>query len=79
MMVWYKNGHYLQKSDTAAYDKLWKPGETPDHSGIYRCESCGVEVVAEHTRKLPTTHAAAASGHTITWRLVAYPNPTPQK
>jgi hypothetical protein len=33
-----------------------------------------VEVVAEHTRALPPTHAKAALGHVVTWRLVAYPN-----
>jgi hypothetical protein len=76
-MVWYKNKDYFQYSASEAYDKLYKPGDIPDHSGIYRCESCGAEVVAEHSRALPPTHAKAAQGHKVTWRLVAYPKAPP--
>lgn len=77
-MVWFKNKDYFEHSTGNAYDKLYEPGDVPDHSGIYRCESCGVEVVAEHTRKLPPTHAGAAVGHIILWRLVAYPKQPPK-
>lgn len=38
-----------------AFDVIFKPGETPAYSGIYKCQQCGVEVVAEQARKLPPT------------------------
>jgi len=73
-MAWFKYDKFLKKFGGTgdAYDKIHKPGETTPFSGIYRCESCGIEVVSEHNKPLPPTHAKAAQGHQITWRLVVY-------
>lgn len=73
-MAWYKYGdllhHYTGNGD--AYDAIHNPGSATPYSGIYRCESCGIEVVSEQGNPMPPTHAAAAQGHAIRWRLVAY-------
>ena len=35
-MALYKDGNLVRKADAGlgAFDKEWKPGETPDHAGI---------------------------------------------
>jgi hypothetical protein len=81
-MVWYHYQKYLQQATYTAdqpnpYDSLDNPGDITPHSGIYRCESCGCEIVSETSRPFPPTHANAAQGHKIQWRLVAFPNPPP--
>ncbi len=45
-MAWYKYPEHLKKSNGDAYDKEYKPGATPDHSGIY----CAKVVVAKSLR-----------------------------
>ena len=74
-MVWYKDSKHLHQENTAAYDVAYLPGQMPPHSGIYRCDSCGVEIVAEHGRAFPATHAGAGPGHVFHWRLVARSGP----
>jgi hypothetical protein len=73
-MVWYKYDADIQKSNSEAYDKVLSPGEVAPWSGVYRCGSCAAEMVIDIGRTLPPTHAGAAHGHRITWRLVAYPH-----
>jgi hypothetical protein len=36
LMALYKDGNLVRKADAGlgAFDKEWKPGETPDHAGI---------------------------------------------
>ena len=53
-MAQYKYGNYLNKSEQSAYDNIYKPGETCQNSGIYRCEGCGDEIAfnkAIHSRR----------------------------
>jgi hypothetical protein len=73
-MALYKFGKYLNQSDGDAFDKLWNPGETPEHSGIYRCTGCGREVVAEHERKLPPQnhHQHPPGEGNVRWKLIVY-------
>ena len=69
-MALYKFGAFLEQTNHAAFDELHEPGAVTPYSGLYRCEGCAVEVVSEHGRRLPPTHASAAVGHPIIWRLV---------
>lgn len=69
--------NYVEQTTNAAFDKLYKPGETPPHSGIYRCQGCGVEVVAEEARSFPPTSACQnhhPNGHVgqVRWKLLVY-------
>ncbi len=75
-MALYKNGNYLQQSNDAAFDKIYTPGSTPDHSGIFRCTGCGREVVSEHTRSLPTQnhHQHTREQGEIRWKLIVWPD-----
>jgi hypothetical protein len=73
-MAWYKYADHLKKSESDAYDKEYKPGAVPDHSGIYWCKGCGREVVAEQSRKLPSQdhHQHSTAQGAIRWYLIVY-------
>jgi hypothetical protein len=76
-MALYKYLNILVQTDDPAFDVIYKPGQTPPHSGIYRCEGCGHEVVAEASRSFPTQNHkqhTSAQGD-IRWRLIVYPQP----
>jgi hypothetical protein len=69
----YKDGQYLTKSDDDAFEKIYDPGSTPPHSGIYRCTGCGREVVAEASRSLPPqNHHQHSNSTAVKWKLVVY-------
>lgn len=72
-MPLYSNPKIFKRSANTAFNALHNPGSKPPHSGIYRCEGCGVEVVAEQGRTFPPTHSHNAPAH-VRWRLVAYPS-----
>lgn len=73
-MVLYKNKAWLTESARATFDKVYDPGDTPDHSGIFRCMGCGREVVGEMERKLPPQnhHQHKTSQGSVRWKLAAY-------
>jgi hypothetical protein len=73
-MALYKNPNWIGKSDHAAFDKEYKPGDQPDHSGIYRCLGCGREVVGEEQRKLPPQnhHQHTQAQGEIRWKMAVY-------
>lgn len=73
-MALYKETKLVTQTNDAAFDKEYKPGETPPHSGIYRCSGCGHEIVAEQSRTFPTQNHkqhTQAQGH-IRWKLLVY-------
>jgi hypothetical protein len=76
-MAFYKYSKFLKQNDSAAYDSVHKPGVATPHSGVYRCVSCGVEIVSEKGKSMPPTHANIARNHEITWQLVVFPNEKP--
>lgn len=58
---------------TETFDKEYKPGSAPDHSGIYRCKGCGREVVGEQLRTLPPqNHHQHPQMTPVIWRLAVY-------
>jgi len=71
-MAIYKHGHFLTRSDHAAFDQLHQPGATTPCSGIFRCEGCGHEdtSVAGHPLPPQNHHQHTATQGTIRWRLV---------
>jgi hypothetical protein len=73
-MALYKNSAWLKQTTDAAFDTIFKPGETPIHSGIYRCLGCGREVVGESERKLPPQnhHQHSRAQGDVRWQLAVY-------
>jgi hypothetical protein len=51
-MALYKHGLYLNDSDHGAFDLLLRPDKIAPNSGIYLCELCGAEAVAEKSKLL---------------------------
>jgi hypothetical protein len=73
-MALYKNGDWLSKSEDAAFDAIYKPGNAPAHSGIFRCLGCGREVVAEESRSLPPQnhHQHTTAQGEVRWKMAVY-------
>lgn len=75
-MAEYKYSQVLNQNGATEFDVLHKPGERTPFSGIYRCDSCGVEVVSEVGNPFPPTRAC--NGHhtwkqgVVQWRLAVY-------
>ena len=70
-MTLFRRSNDVEVSISSEFDKEYKPGEAPNHSGIYRCRGCGCEIVAETLKPLPLEqhpkHSPAQG--TIRWRL----------
>src|ERR1700726_4863759 len=79
-MALYKNVNYLTSSNDAAFDKTYKPGKKPDHSGIFRCTGCGREVISEHSRTVPPQnhHQHDTSQGEVRWKLIVWPDHNPK-
>lgn len=81
-MAWYKYKEFLHQftGEGNAYDRVYEPGEIPPHSGIYRCEGCGREIVAEENRQFPPQnhHQHSTSQGKIRWRLIVYADHKPK-
>jgi hypothetical protein len=73
-MALYKTIRYLSPSNDAAFDQIHHPGNVTPHSGIYRCEGCGLEIVSEHPKVFPPQHAKAhtSAQGAIRWQLIVY-------
>ena len=71
-MALYKNSTYLGQSTHAAFDRIYDPGDKPDHSGIYRCEGCGKEISHNAGVSLPPQnhHQHTMSQGRVRWRMV---------
>ncbi|GFO68565.1 hypothetical protein GMLC_21440 [Geomonas limicola] len=71
-MTYYKYPKFFQQSDSEAFDTLTNPGAVTPHSGIYRCEGCGREVVSTQGHVMPPQnhHQHSYSQGNIRWRLV---------
>ncbi len=71
-MAIYKYSKYLTQSNHSAYDAIHKPADLAPHSGIYRCEGCGENVVSTHLHPLPPQnhHQHTSTQGSIRWRLI---------
>ena len=73
-MAMYKEDRQLKKSIDAAFDQIYKPGDTTPHSGIYNCINCGDEIASNSGNPLPSqNHAQHAPGRgDIRWQMIVY-------
>ena len=73
-MAQYKYEKYLNKGDSAEYDKKHSPGDTADNAGIYRCVGCGDEIgIAKgHTLPPQNHHQHAPGAGKIEWQLLVF-------
>jgi hypothetical protein len=79
-VAWFKYSQWLQSSSSAAYDALYNPGDTTPYSGVYRCETCGSEIVSEQGKPFPPQnhHVHLATFGPILWRLLVFAEHKPR-
>ena len=70
-MARFKYAYLLAASTSSSFDHTSPSGAAAPHAGIYRCQACGREVVADKGVPLPSDghHEHAASMGPIRWRL----------
>lgn len=74
-MALYQDGSLVKKcAPHASFDKVWKPGETPNFAGIYRCTGCGDEIASNKGVQLPSQNHRQHSPNqgAIRWKLLVY-------
>jgi hypothetical protein len=85
----YEQARFLEPCDNEHFGKKRAPGASVECAGIYRCDSCGFEIVREYLDLLPNPaicaahdfghwHPAKPEGH-VEWRLVIALKNKPQK
>ena len=71
-MAQYKYSHYLTNNCEKRFDPAEPPGAVTSHTGIYKCQGCGAEVVSVKGDPLPPAshhqHSLAQGG--MAWRLI---------
>ena len=65
-MPYLKNLEGYLQSASAIFSKSIRPGDVAPQSGIYRCASCGFEVVTVAGASLP--HEQNCSDHDLRWK-----------
>lgn len=70
-MALFKYLNYLTFNQDAAFDQILHPATLTPHSGIYRCEGCGISVVSTRGNHLPPQnhHQHTPNQGAIRWRL----------
>ena len=63
----FKNGKVFYRDSDARFDVLHPPQFMVPASGIYRCRSCGFEIVAQEGDSFPGT--VVCSAHSDHWHL----------
>jgi len=73
-MALYKSSQYVISTNDEAFDKIYNPGTSTPHSGIYRCEHCGHEIASNAGNPLPPQnhHQHQTTQGTIRWRMIVY-------
>jgi hypothetical protein len=74
----YKESQYFKSNTSPLFDQTYLPGHPTPTSGLYRCESCGFEVVSTVNHPLPPENHCQhhspkwrCSAGRVQWRLVA--------
>lgn len=70
-MASYKDSAILVASKSEEFDKLYNPGNYAPHSGIYRCQVCGLEAACNLGQPLPPQNVHSHA-EPIKWRLAVY-------
>lgn len=72
-MAQYKYKQFLTESSIVAFDTRYLPGALAENSGIYRCTTCGEEIVAMKGSRLPgAKHHAHTTNEAIKWQMIVF-------
>ncbi|MFZ6724119.1 hypothetical protein ACO0K2_01355 [Undibacterium sp. MH2W] len=72
-MALYKHANILVQSGDQAFDFVYAPGSLAPHTGLYRCITCGYEIVMSNLQTFPDVgcHTKTES-MPMGWRLGVY-------
>jgi len=70
-MAQYRYLHFLSHSCDSKFETGHPPGAITQHTGIYKCQGCGIEVVSNAGDPLPpsTHHQHSLTQGGISWWL----------
>ena len=71
-MAQYKYFHYLTNLSDPKFDPAHAPGAVTPHSGIYKCQGCGIEIISTAGDPLPppSHHQHSLNQGGVAWRLI---------
>ena len=71
-MAQYKYLHYLTRLSDPKFDPAHAPGAIAPHSGIYKCQGCGIEILSTASDPLPplSHHQHSLNQDGVAWRLI---------
>ena len=71
-MAQYKYVHYLTHVGDERFDPTHEPGGMSPHTGIYKCQGCGIEIISLAGDPLPpqSHHQHSLTQGGIVWRLI---------
>lgn len=76
-MAQYKYSAHMVETGSWAFDQEWKPGQVVRNAGIYRCRTCGDEIVADKNTALPRTHHEHTLLGPVVWSLLVFAQKRP--
>ena len=71
-MAQYRDQRHLLESNSAAFQKQFKPGQVVQNAGIYRCLSCGDEIVVDKGCAIPQHHHEHIVLGPVIWGLLVF-------
>ena len=71
-MAQYKYVHYLTNLPDPKFDPAHGAGAITPHTGIYKCQGCGAEIISTASDPLPPAshHQHSLTQGAIAWRLI---------
>lgn len=71
-MALFKHSDRVRLTESSAFDRVFRAGNDAPYEGMYRCISCGLEIIAKSGRPLPNPrqrkHRVWCTG--VQWQLL---------
>ncbi|WJH40812.1 hypothetical protein N7E02_09620 [Aliirhizobium terrae] len=71
-MAQYKYPTHLVAVKSWAFDQEWKPGQIVKNAGIYRCRTCGDEIVVDKGAAIPQHHHEHTLLGPVVWQMLVF-------
>ena len=78
-MAQFKNSEHMIQANSPAFDKEWLPGQVVVNAGIYRCKTCGDEIVVDKGAATPQSHHNHSILGPVIWKLLIFAQKHPQR
>jgi hypothetical protein len=78
-MSQYKYDDHLVESNSWAFDQEYKPGQPVTNPGIYRCKTCGDEVVCDKGAAVSKFHHEHTALGPVMWKLLVFAQKHPSR